>query len=647
MTVLIGKEFLDTQRNELSISLNDEVRVLIVEDSEADSELEITALINNGLKIYARRAETFEAFIKELEDFRPSIILSDYSLPSFNGREALIYLRKNHYNIPFILVTGAQSEEVAVQCLKDGADDYILKTNLIRLPSAFRNAIEKKRMEQEKTLTEARLLQYQELYENLLQAQSQLATGFLIAEGNTLQILYVNDAFCSMCDYNADEILSLSSLYNLLIYESVPNFKEQLKKITSNDNSSVTFVSGIIRKDDQFVNLEFTIKQLVKNDNAKLVMIVHDVTDRIKNEIIQRLDQEALRESEKRFRSLIEDVKDYAIFMLDPAGKIISWNSGAQKILGYSEEEILLKNFNILFPETGSKKSSASLLDQAKKDGRVEQELRLLKKGKHRFWAFLTITVLYFPNSEVQHYSIIIRDLTKSKLAEDQLREHEIQLRALAAHLQETREEERTRIARELHDEFSQMLTALRMDLTILGRMISKTVSEPLSRISLLEKITSISELLETTIRATRRIITELRPAVLDELGLQTAIQWQAQEFENRTSIRCKILRLQRDIVLDQEKSTAIFRIFQEALTNAAKHASATMVNVSLRIEDKNLILEIVDNGKGFEENKMKDPTSAGILGIRERALAIGGYFNFKSDKGRGTKLTFIIPYEK
>lgn len=258
----------------------------------------------------------------------------------------------------------------------------------------------------------------------------------------------------------------------------------------------------------------------------------------------------------------------------------------------------------------------------------------------------MTVTPIFSENNELTGHTVIILDLSARKMADDMLLESEKQLRALATHLQAAREEERTRIAREMHDEFGQMLTAVRMDLSILERMISKTVKEPLSRMSLVEKISSISELLEKTIRSTRRIITELRPAVLDELGLLTAIQWQALEFENRTGIRCRIARLQHDMTLDQESSTSIFRILQEALTNAAKHASPSNVTITLQVTGENLVLEISDDGEGMEEGKQKDPTSTGLTGIRERVIALNGKFNISSRRGEGTTLTVSIPYK-
>ncbi len=342
---------------------------------------------------------------------------------------------------------------------------------------------------------------------------------------------------------------------------------------------------------------------------------------------------------------MTEDVKDYAIFLIDLDGRVASWNAGAGRTLGYDQSEIVGKECSLLFGDQSAKDAIASFVRTTNPDEMAEFECWCVRKNNSKFWAVVHINKFFDEEGLQKGFSVIIRDLTERKAAEDQLRENEIQLRSLAARLQAVREEERTRIARELHDEFGQMLTALRMDLSILERMVSRTVTEPLSRMSLFEKIGSISELLEKTIRATRRIITELRPAVLDELGLSTAIQWQTLEFENRTGIRCRIAKLQHDIELDQNASTAVFRILQEALNNVAKHAGAKNVTVSLSSAGETVVMDITDDGKGMDEGKQKDPTSTGLLGIRERVLALQGSFEIRSKSGEGTHLTISIPY--
>ena len=356
---------------------------------------------------------------------------------------------------------------------------------------------------------------------------------------------------------------------------------------------------------------------------------------------------------EKESLPVIDDIKGFASFKLDAERRIASWNTGTERLTGYKEEEMIGSEFLSLIPDDDAKakldtffKKSISKSLTGGDENRFELDVWLTGKSDRKIWAEITLTSVVDESGELSGYEVVLHDMSDRKMAEDMLLENEKQLRALATHLQAAREEERTRIAREMHDEFGQMLTAVRMDLSILERMISKNVKEPLNRMSLIEKLSSISELLEKTIRATRRIITELRPAVLDELGLLTAIQWQALEFENRTGIRCRIARLQHDLVLDQNASTNIFRILQEALTNAAKHASPANVIINFHVVGENLMLEISDDGKGMEQERQKDPTSTGLTGIRERVMALNGRFEVSSRRGEGTTLRVSIPYK-
>ena len=219
-----------------------------------------------------------------------------------------------------------------------------------------------------------------------------------------------------------------------------------------------------------------------------------------------------------------------------------------------------------------------------------------------------------------------------------QLRRSEESLRALAAHLQSVREEERTRISREVHDELGQSLTALKMDLGWLVKRLPED-SGPLAA-----KIADMGELIDATIKSVRRISAGLRPQVLDDVGLIGALQWQAREFQMRTGIRCKSELPQEDIKLDQEHATALFRIFQEVLTNVGRHAKATRVDIELRPDSDQLQLRISDNGRGIDEAAARSQKSLGLLGIRERAQLFGGGVEIKGVRGRGTTITVSLP---
>jgi signal transduction histidine kinase len=239
----------------------------------------------------------------------------------------------------------------------------------------------------------------------------------------------------------------------------------------------------------------------------------------------------------------------------------------------------------------------------------------------------------------------LVPEVLKSKIAvfvelynkTERLRASEENLRALAARLQSVREEERARIAREIHDELGQALTGLKMDLTWLnGRLPGQK--------NVAEKVQSMFKLIDGTIQSVRKIATLLRPEVLDQLGLAAAVGWQAREFQMRTGIRCKVSLPAEPVAAGPELSTAAFRIFQELLTNVARHAAATRVEVSMRAETGRLVLEVHDNGKGISEAELGGTKSLGLLGMRERAMAFGGSVEIAGSGGKGTRVTVLLP---
>ena len=230
-------------------------------------------------------------------------------------------------------------------------------------------------------------------------------------------------------------------------------------------------------------------------------------------------------------------------------------------------------------------------------------------------------------------------ELAERALTEQRLRASEENLRALAGHLQSVREEERIHIAREIHDELGQALTGLKFDLASFAKNFE--ADECAART---QKQHSLGIAIDRIINSVRRIASGLRPEVLDEIGLAAAFEWQSREFQRRTGIRC-LVAIDPDFVdPDKQRSTALFRIFQELLTNVARHANATRVNVSLAEGGTSLALSVEDNGRGIRDNEIESPRSLGFLGLRERVLAFGGSIDVKGDEGKGTRVSVTIP---
>jgi len=233
---------------------------------------------------------------------------------------------------------------------------------------------------------------------------------------------------------------------------------------------------------------------------------------------------------------------------------------------------------------------------------------------------------------------ILNAELAERSLIEQRLRASEENLRALAAHLQSVREEERTHIARDIHDELGQALTGLKIDLN--GMVKNLNVE---NAVALQERGRLLAAAIGRIIQSVRRIASGLRPEVLDEIGLSAAVEWQAREFQRRTGIRCHVSIEEGFSDPEQERATALFRIFQELLTNVARHANATRVNVSLT-DTPHLELVIEDNGRGIRNEEFGSSRALGFLGMRERVQLFGGSIDVKGQDGRGTRVAVSIP---
>nr|HQU27662.1 sensor histidine kinase [Nitrospirales bacterium] len=218
--------------------------------------------------------------------------------------------------------------------------------------------------------------------------------------------------------------------------------------------------------------------------------------------------------------------------------------------------------------------------------------------------------------------------------------------RDLAAHLETVREEERTRVAREIHDELGSALTCLKMDLAWMAKRIPMTNSRETAA-QLAPKIHSMSKFANEMVRLVQKVSTELRPAVLDELGLGPAIEWQAKEFQSRTGITCRLDIYPESLAIDSDRATAVFRILQEILTNVIRHADATSVSIHMNRSVTHLKLKVTDNGRGITLMQISSPKSLGLVGMRERALLWGGEVTIVGDPEKGTTVFLELPLNR
>ena len=365
--------------------------------------------------------------------------------------------------------------------------------------------------------------------------------------------------------------------------------------------------------------------------------LVTAVTYQLGSLIQRKSAEDNLKLSEGKFRSLFEDSKD-AIYINKRDGQFIEVNQSMLNLLGYSREELMKIKADELYVNSDDRKRAQRKIDD---EGNIKDfEVKWRIKDGTEIDIILTSTGRRGKDGTIVGYQGIIRDITKRKQEESKLRKSHEQMRALASRLQFAREEERTEIAHEIHDELGQALTALKLDL------FSLIDNEPEDKNEFIKAVESMINLTAKTIDTVKRISTELRPGILDVMGIVAAIEWQAAEFEKKTRTKCEVNIKLRGFMLDKDLSTAIFRVFQEILTNIIRHSGASKTKVTLKQVNRELRLKVSDNGKGIPEAKILDPTSFGLLSMRERLLPWRGKITFKGTKNKGTDVTLTVPLD-
>ncbi|MGO8815863.1 MAG: PAS domain S-box protein [Terriglobia bacterium] len=351
--------------------------------------------------------------------------------------------------------------------------------------------------------------------------------------------------------------------------------------------------------------------------------------------------QEELRGSEERFRATFENA-GVGMALVDLQGHPLKTNPALRQMLGYGEEELTGMAFTE-FTHPDERELDWELYGElaAGKRDKYEIEKRYLKKDGGVMWGLLVVSLVKDGDGRPVYAIGMVEDISKRKWAEEERQRSLEQFRALSARLQSIREEERKRVSREIHDQLGQALTGIKIDFRFLVRELPAGENE-ISR-----RIASILKLVDESIQTVRRIASELRPGMLDDLGLVAALEWAGQDFQRRTGTPCRLDLLPDDHTVDPECAITIFRIFQETLTNVARHARASEVDVRLTSEDAHLVLEVRDNGIGIPENKLSSGESLGILGMRERAMLLRGELTISGLPEGGTMVRVRIPEKR
>lgn len=369
---------------------------------------------------------------------------------------------------------------------------------------------------------------------------------------------------------------------------------------------------------------------------------LHVANEELRQQNDQLAASRQLVEAEQhRYQELFELAPD-GYLVTDPEGVIREANRAAAEMLGVQQDFLVGKPL-LTFIARPDHKTFHDYLTQfhlmpVSMQRVLDRQFRLQPRRGAPIMTALTIGLSHNADGLLTGLRWLVRDIGEKIRADEELKRSREELRRLAAYLVAVREEERARIARELHDELGQGLIALKMDLWQLTK-------RPLPDQPIPERVDEMLTLVDGMIGSTRRILTNLRPSILDDLGLAAAIEWQAQEFEARTGIECRLASTPVDINLDPQTSTALFRICQEALTNAARHAQATSITISLGTKaNGHLVLTIEDNGRGITEGENSRPGSMGLSSMHERALMLGGTLSIVGRPVGGTTVTVTIP---
>ena len=582
---------------------------MIVEDEMIVSKSLENRLMNAGFNVIAA-VNTGEEAIQICESFTPDCILMDIKLSGDLDGVQTAAIIKSKKNIPVIYLTAFADDEILEKAKLTDPFGYLLKPFDIRdLKKTIEIAIYKHSLEIK--------LRHSEEKFRILFNNSPLGNVLFDQEG---KIADVNPAFVKMIGYSKGQLID-RNLWKILFAKEILFNQEYL---THNQSIEIHFNSSDGQK--IWLKISFSSIDLPQAAINYFLGVAEDVT-------VQKLSEEILKESEFKLRRMVENLPAGAVYLDD---KTFYFNKEVEKITGYKAKEISNLNqwFEKLFP--GQTDQVLSYYKNDKLDGFKAPrifEITRNDKGKRN----LEFVAHLFSSGEVW----ILNDITQKVIAEEKLIKSRDQLKKLSEHLQAAREEERAKIAREVHDDLGQSLTALKMDLVWLKK--NRQVRQEI----LSEKLDSMVDVINQTIKTIQRIGTKLRPKLLDDLGLISAIEWQTREFQNRSGIKCKINLSDDSIDLNNNASLTVFRIFQEALTNIARHSKADSVDVTIKSNAKDFYLSIYDNGVGIPKNKLEASTSIGIIGMKERADIVGGQVQINTDSKKGTEILVVIPIEE
>lgn len=487
--------------------------------------------------------------------------------------------------------------------------------NPIRILGAMQDITERERDQKALSESEAK-------YRTIIE---QAADGIFIANGETY-LMDVNSAGCLMSGYTKTELQKLK-FEDVVPPEDLINNPLRITKMHKGE--SVTNERRLICKDGTIINVEISAQKLL---DGHYQLFVRNISERKKA-------AEKLIENEKKLQQVLSSTVDN-FYVVDVNYNVILINKVAERNLEIAWGKPVKQGYNLLdiIPEEGEEPIKENF-EKAFAGENIEYEMHLTNPGLPS-WVMIRFTPVYDESDTVNGVSVVARDISARKQADELLQKSYEDIRQLASNLQTIREDERTTIAREIHDELGQQLTGLKLDLLWLMRKINSSDDEIDSKMK--ESI----DLINATIGSVRKICTDLRPSILDDLGLLPALEWHGEEFEKRSGTKVVFENTVGDFTVSPQVATGIFRIYQELLTNIARHANASLVRASISKDENRLYFSVEDNGNGVDTETIKNKKNLGLLGIKERCLLFDGTYEFVSKPGEGFVTTISVPLQ-
>lgn len=478
--------------------------------------------------------------------------------------------------------------------------------------------------------------------EERLRSIVQSTTDAIVLVNALMKVAFWNKGAEETFGYAADDIIGqpLTRIIQDRYQEQLERHVQRVRLLNGPHLASKTLELVGRRRDGSEFPLELSVTSWKGKSDLFFTIIMRDISER-------RSAEEQLDRLHHHNQVVLNSAGE-GIYGVDREGRLTFVNPAAAKMFGWDAQALIGQSLYTLVDRidlAGQEWSdhSCPIVDTIKGGELREHVDSTFRRKDGTSFPVEYVSTPIQERGEIVGAVVVFKDTTERKRAEAQLQDSLRRLRNLSGRLEGIREEERGRIARELHDELGVGLTCLKIDLSRLGGLIGERLA-PRHRAKVEEKVRGMKEQVDSTITSVQRIVAELRPGVLDDLGLVAAIEWQCRDFQRRTGIACRCTVSHEDLRVDPEHATAVFRICQEALTNVTRHAQATEVQVRLEDENGGLILQVRDNGRGIPHDRLADAKSFGLLGMRERAGLLGGDVQIATREGSGTTIVLRLP---